>query len=161
MIVVLMRMPEPNPAKDEKRGHVSRLPATSDDDQLWRMRWLLLGSTILITLSLITLIATQPTHWHWTLLGWGVLIGVAYATYLWIVFGDALRRKQHSPEQRTRLTRRRLIYVISSLFFSTVAGVISAALNVVWVDLVLAAYLALVVAASLGVFVVLSRRNRQ
>jgi MFS family permease len=139
---------------------VPRFTATPDKDELWRMRWLLLASTGGVTVGVVTLVATQPTDWHWTLLAWGVLIGIVYAAYLMVVFAAVLRREQHSAEQRTRFTRRRLIYVISSLFFCTVAGVIAAAFDVVWIDLVLAAYLAVIVAASAVGFVVLKRRER-
>lgn len=133
--------------------------ATSrSEDQLWRRRWVLLASCVCIAIAVAVLVSTQPTHWHWPLFGWGVAVGVAGLAILELVAAVTLR-SESSPASRNAWKRRRLIYDGIWLFFGAVIGVIAAAFNAVWIDIVLTAYAALSLLAGMIIYRAFRRRQ--
>lgn len=133
--------------------------ASTESDFLWRMRWFLLASCLAITGAVAVLIATVSTHWRWSLLTWGVLIGLVGYAILELVVAALLRTTQVGANERAAWKRRRVIYAGLWLFFGTLTGVLSAAFGLAWIDVVVAAYAALSLAAGC-VLIALARRRR-
>src|SRR5689334_6409911 len=85
-------------------------PTTADEDPLWRMRWMLLASMIVVLAALGVLIAVHHTHWNWPLFFWRVAIGLAGLAIITTSIGLVSRRQGTTADQRLRLRRRITIY---------------------------------------------------
>jgi hypothetical protein len=129
-------------------------------DVLWNMRWRLLASCTCVLFAIIVLIATQPTHWRWPLLVWGLLIGLAGTAAIEALFAYEYRHDRANTPVGSRWQRRRLILIFDVLwvFFGGIAGLVAAAFDLLWVDIGLTAYT--VVSLGAGGLVMIRARRR-
>ena len=131
--------------------------ASADDDVLWRMRWILLASLLVVLGALGLLVSMHQQHWRWPLFVFGVAVGLAglviIAALLWFVW----RRPETTAEQRLRLRRRLIIYVFCWVAAGLICGTAAAAFNQAWIDIAAAVYVAATFGA--GGLLVVRRRN--
>jgi hypothetical protein len=120
---------------------------------------LLLGGDACVLFAVVVLIATQPTQWSWPLLVWGVLVGVLGAAIIEFVAAYSFRREPPTSIQRTRWNRRRLIYDGCWMFFGTMIGLVAAAFDLAWIDIVLTVWALASLGAGAVVYVVAVRRR--
>lgn len=119
-------------------------PAPSvEEDPLWRMRWLLLASGITVLAAVSTVVGLNRSGWNWALFGWGVAIGVVGLAVITGAFRVGLRRDDDTDDQRERLRRRILIYSVMWPIIGIICGAVSAAFDQAWLDIGVAAYVAL------------------
>lgn len=143
------------PASPEVREAGERVTETNF---LWSKRWQLAGSCAVIALSVAVVVATQPTHWTWPLFAWGVAAGIGGWLVLQCFATIALRRPTATTPDRAAWEQNRGIYAAPWLFFGALVGVVSAAFDLVWIDIALTCYAALSIAA--GVLVASLARRR-
>jgi hypothetical protein len=87
------------------------------------------------------------TTWSWPLFMWGVLIGLAgfgIAQVQWLLLS---RRFEANEAARQQMTARRPIYFLFAVGGGATIGGLSAATDMGWIDVVGAAYFALVTVA--------------
>jgi hypothetical protein len=135
------------------------MTVSADDDFLWRLRWLLVASCAAITFAVIVLLSTVPTNWRWPLLVWGVLIGVVGDGILVLTARFALNSPAATSDARAIWARRRIIYAGLWLFVGALTGVVSAAFDLPWIEVVVAIYAALSLGAGLVMVMVVGRRR--
>jgi hypothetical protein len=113
----------------------------------------------MVLVAVIILISTQPTQWTWPLSLWGLLVGVAGASVLEIAARHTFRIEPPNPALLAKWHRRRFIYDGLWLFFGTVAGLLAAALDLVWIDAALTAYAVISLVAGGLVYRAIRRRQ--
>ena len=96
--------------------------AAVDDDPLWRLRWALLASMIVMLAAVGLIVAMHHTHWNWALFIWGIAIGLAGRAIIAGVFRFVTRHHEPTPAQRIRLQRRRRIYTFCWLAAGLICG---------------------------------------
>ena len=137
------------------------LKVPADGDVLWRTRWLLVASCALIAGALTVVIVTQATHWVWGLFLWGLSTCIAGAAVIETVAGVAVNRGRIDSASKVMWHRRRAIYAGLWIFWGVVIGGTAAAFDLVVIDVVATAYIALsFAAAGVGTAMVLRRRTR-
>lgn len=131
--------------------------AAVDDDPLWRMRWALLASMIVVLAAVGLIVAMHHTHWNWALFIWGIAIGLAGLAIIAGVFRFVTRHHEPTPAQRIRLQRRLRIYTFCWLAAGLICGSVSATFDQAWIDIAVAAYVLITLAA--GGLLIFRRRN--
>ena len=132
-------------------------PTTADDDPLWRMRWMLLVSMIVVLAALGLVVSMHHTNWNWALFFWGVVIGLAGLALITSIIGLVSRRHETTADQRLRLRRRRTLYTFCWIAAGLICGSASAAFNQPWIDIGVAGYVAVTLGA--GGLLALQRRK--
>lgn len=132
-------------------------PTTADEDFLWRMRWMLLASMIVVLAALGLLVSMHHSNWNWSLFFWGVVVGLAGLAIITALIGLVSRRQETTADQRLRLRRRLTIYTFCWIAAGLICGSASAAFDLPWIDIVVAAYIAVTLGA--GGLLVFRRRD--
>jgi len=129
---------------------------TADQDLLWRRRWMLLASMVVVLAAVGLLVAMHHARWSWPLFFWGVAIGLVGLALIATLFRLASHRQEITEDQRLRLRRRLIIYTFCWIAAGVVCGSVSAAFDQAWIDIAATAYVAVTLGAGL---VLLRRRN--
>jgi MFS family permease len=132
-------------------------PTTAADDPLWRRRGMLLASMIVVLAALGLLVSMHHTNWSWSLFFWGIVIGLAGLAVIATMSGLVSRRQGITADQRLRLRRRVTIYAFCWIAAGLTCGSIAAAFDQPWIDIAVAAYVAVTLGA--GGLLVYRRRD--
>lgn len=131
--------------------------STADQDPLWRKRWMLLASMILVFAAVALLVSMYHARWSWPLFFWGVAVGLAGLALIAALFSLASHRQDITDDRRLRLRRRLIVYACCWIAAGLVCGSVSAAFDKAWIDVAVTAYVAVTLGA--GGLVALRRRN--
>ena len=130
------------------------------DDPLWRQRWLLLASGVVITLAVALTVATHHDRWSWPLFVIGLAIGLCGLAFLEVGVAVITRvDRQEAARERAFFRRRRLIYAVTWIFIGALLGVVSAAFDQPVIDIAGGAWVALSLSA--GTIAALVKARRQ
>lgn len=132
----------------------------SSQDPAWRYRWLLLGSGVAALVGLVALAQITNT-WRWPLFFWGLPIGLASCAPVSVAIVVRLRRGELTPERRSTLRSRLVLYAGEGLFAGVVVGGTSAAWDAAWIDKLLAAFVVVFPLLGLALAVLIYRSRRR
>jgi hypothetical protein len=127
-------------------------------DPLWRRRWLLLASAVIVLVALPVLEIDLSFRWHWVLFGWGAVVGIVGAAGIHWLVSNAIRSSEDA-HRAARFGHRRTLYTWAWLFLGTEVGMIAAMFGLAWIVIAVAGYAAVVLLA--GITVVWIARRRQ
>jgi hypothetical protein len=127
-------------------------------DPLWRRRWLLLASSLMVLVALAVLEMELSFRWHWALFGWGFLVGVVGAAGIHRLGSTAIRLSE-DPDRTARFSRRRALYTWAWFFLGTEAGMLAAMFDLAWIDIAVAVYVAVLLVAVVTVLRIGNRRQ--
>lgn len=130
---------------------------TADQDALWRKRWMLLASMLLVLAALALLVSMHHSRWSWPLFFWGIAVCLVALVIMAALMRMVSRRQELTDHLRLRLRRRLIIYSSCWIAGGLICGSASAAFDQPWIDIAVSAYVAVILGA--GVLVVLRRRN--
>jgi hypothetical protein len=125
-------------------------------DQLWRMRWLYVASGAVTLAAVVYVAFAIGKGWEWGLLWWGVLNGALPVVALNVAFARRGRR----TEVAAHWHHRRILYSGMWLWAGLEAGIMAAAIGVLWIDLGLTAYIVLCGVAGAALITVKRRSMR-
>lgn len=125
---------------------------SADQDPIWRMRWILLASMIVVFAALGLLILMHHAYWNWPLFFWGVAVGLAGLIIITALVRLVSRRQETTADQRLLLRRRLTIYTFGWVAVGLICGSASAAFDQAWIDVGAALYVAVTLGAGLLIF---------
>ena len=100
----------------------------------------------------------DPVAWRWSLFWWGVAIGVVGIAHNEFVTRWGVRMNAVPRERRIRVAGHRLSYTLMWIGLGPLIGGLSAAWDVVWIDVAAGAYAAIVWILALVVLFYVNRR---
>ena len=108
-------------------------PLDKSQDPAWRYRWLLLTSGIAVLIAFGAL-ARIADSWRWPLFFWGLPIGLVACAPVSVAIVVRLRSGELSPERRSALRFRLVLYAIQGLYIGAVVGSLAAVTDAAWID---------------------------
>jgi peptidoglycan/LPS O-acetylase OafA/YrhL len=146
-----------DPIRPRGFGMAEVSTSTADQDPLWRKRWMLLASMIVVFAATILLVSIHHADWSWPLFFWGVAVGLTGLALIAALLRRAAKRPEITEDQRLRLRRRLLIYAFCWIAAGLICGSVAATFDRAWIDIAVTAYVAVTLGA--GGLVLFRRRN--